>query len=114
MRRSTRGTSPRPITRSIGRRPERSGHPLARRVRLDSRASRLKAPDADGPEGRTEPPAGRGGTDDAHPVPGFEPETDTERRLACDPVLREGWAWGEPRSGHPEGAVGAHVADLLR
>ena len=28
-------------------------------------------------------------------------------------MLREGWAWGEPRSGHPEGSVGAHVADLL-
>jgi hypothetical protein len=42
------------------------------------------------------------------------PETDLERRLAADPVLREGWAWGEPRSGHPEGSVGAHVADLLR
>jgi hypothetical protein len=28
-------------------------------------------------------------------------------------VLLEGWSWGEPRSGHPEGAVGAHVADLL-
>jgi hypothetical protein len=28
-------------------------------------------------------------------------------------VLREGLAWGEPRRGHPEGSVGAHVADLL-
>jgi hypothetical protein len=26
----------------------------------------------------------------------------------------EGWSWGRPRSGHPEGSVGAHVADLLR
>jgi hypothetical protein len=24
-----------------------------------------------------------------------------------------GWAWGKPRVGHPEGTVGAHVADLL-
>ena len=47
-------------------------------------------------------------------VPGFEPEDELEQRLAQDPVLREGWAWGEPRPGHPEGAVGAHVADLLR
>ena len=47
-------------------------------------------------------------------VPGFSPETELEGRLAADPVLREGWAWGEPRSGHPEGSVGAHVADLLR
>jgi hypothetical protein len=28
-------------------------------------------------------------------------------------VLQEGLAWGEPRRGHPEGAVGRHVADLL-
>jgi HD domain len=28
-------------------------------------------------------------------------------------VLQEGLAWGEPRRGHPEGAVGEHVADLL-
>ena len=28
-------------------------------------------------------------------------------------MLLEGWAWGRPRSGHPEGSVGAHVADLL-
>jgi hypothetical protein len=48
------------------------------------------------------------------PIPGFTPETDLERRLARDPVLQEGWAWGEPRRGHPEGSVGAHVADLLR
>jgi hypothetical protein len=37
-----------------------------------------------------------------------------ERRLAGDPVLLEGWAWGRPRTGHPEGSVGAHVADLLQ
>ena len=48
------------------------------------------------------------------PIPGFAPETELERRLSADPVLREGWAWGTPRSGHPEGRVGAHVADLLR
>lgn len=47
-------------------------------------------------------------------VPGFAPENDTERRLAADPVLLEGLAWGKPRPGHPEGTVGAHVADLLR
>ena len=28
-------------------------------------------------------------------------------------MLREGLAWGKPRRGHPEGAVGEHVADLL-
>ena len=28
-------------------------------------------------------------------------------------MLREGLEWGKPRRGHPEGTVGAHVADLL-
>jgi hypothetical protein len=46
-------------------------------------------------------------------VPGFPPETDLERALAADPVLLEGLAWGRPRRGHPEGSVGAHVAELL-
>jgi hypothetical protein len=46
-------------------------------------------------------------------VPGFTPETELERRLAEDPVLLEGLAWGKPRRGHPEGAVGDHVGDLL-
>jgi hypothetical protein len=43
----------------------------------------------------------------------FEPETELERRLADDPVISQGLAWGEPRSGHPEGDVGAHVRQLL-
>ena len=47
-------------------------------------------------------------------VPGFEAEDDLERRVVEDPVLLEGLAWGKPREGHPEGSVGAHVADLLR
>lgn len=47
-------------------------------------------------------------------IPGFEAETDLERRLARDPALLEGLAWGSPRPGHPEGAVGIHVAHLLR
>lgn len=46
-------------------------------------------------------------------VPGFVAETELERRLAADPQLLAGLAWGEPRAGHPEGRVGAHVADLL-
>jgi hypothetical protein len=46
-------------------------------------------------------------------VPGFVPETELERALARDPVMLEGWAWGTPRRGHPEGSVGRHVADLL-
>ena len=46
-------------------------------------------------------------------IPGFRPETELERAVAGDPALLEGLAWGKPRSGHPEGSVGAHVADLL-
>ena len=46
-------------------------------------------------------------------IPGFVPETPLESELADDPVMREGWAWGQPRSGHPEGSVGAHVSHLL-
>jgi hypothetical protein len=30
-----------------------------------------------------------------------------------DPELLSGLAWGQPREGHPEGSVGAHVSDLL-
>jgi hypothetical protein len=47
-------------------------------------------------------------------VPGFHPENERERALARDEHLRRGLAWGTPRKGHPEGSVGAHVADLLR
>jgi hypothetical protein len=47
-------------------------------------------------------------------VPGFSPETDLERAVSEDPALLAGLAWGEPREGHPEGSVGAHVADLLK
>jgi hypothetical protein len=47
-------------------------------------------------------------------IEGFEAESDLERRLAADPVLLEGLAWGTPREGHPEGSVGAHVSQLLR
>lgn len=47
-------------------------------------------------------------------IPGFRPESPLEEALARDPELRAGWAWGEPRRGHPEGAVGAHVGHLLK
>jgi hypothetical protein len=53
-----------------------------------------------------------GGTSEL--VTGFEPESELERAVADAPELREGLAWGEPRAGHPEGAVGVHVAHLLR
>ena len=46
-------------------------------------------------------------------VEGFTPETDLEREVVGDPELVAGLAWGQPRPGHPEGAVGAHVSDLL-
>jgi hypothetical protein len=46
-------------------------------------------------------------------IPGFEPETELERQVTAEPELLEGLAWGEPRAGHPEGAVGTHVSHLL-
>jgi hypothetical protein len=54
-----------------------------------------------------------GGAPDAELVPGLRPENDVERALLADPELRTGLAWGSPRTGHPEGSVGAHVSDLL-
>lgn len=84
---------------------------------MDRRASRLSAQDASSPR-REAGPEGAGlprqGAAAGAPIPGFTPETELERRLSEDPILREGWAWGEPRSGHPEGPVGEHVEDLLR
>ena len=44
---------------------------------------------------------------------GVTAETEREQAVLSDPVLQEGLAWGKPRHGHPEGTVGAHVADLL-
>lgn len=46
-------------------------------------------------------------------IPGFEPEDDLERRVTAEPELLEGLEWGQPRAGHPEGAVGTHVSHLL-
>jgi hypothetical protein len=46
-------------------------------------------------------------------IAGFVPENELERAIVQDPALLEGLAWGKPRQGHPEGSVGAHVADLL-
>jgi hypothetical protein len=46
-------------------------------------------------------------------IPGFEPETELERRLVTEEALLEGLAWGQPRAGHPEGPVGVHVSHLL-
>ena len=47
-------------------------------------------------------------------VEGFAPENPLEARLAEDPELLDGLAWGKPRRSHPEGRIGNHVADLLR
>jgi hypothetical protein len=41
------------------------------------------------------------------------PDSPLERELLTDPALQSGLAWGAPRSGHPEGSVGEHVAALL-
>jgi RimJ/RimL family protein N-acetyltransferase len=41
------------------------------------------------------------------------PETPLERAICADPAWRAGVAWGEPRPGHPEGTVLAHVGDVL-
>ena len=41
------------------------------------------------------------------------PETDIERSIVADPEWQEGAAWGDPRPGHPEGAVVAHIEEVL-
>ena len=46
-------------------------------------------------------------------LPGFVPESQLELSVLSEPDLLTGLAWGEPRFGHPEGAVAHHVADLL-
>jgi hypothetical protein len=43
----------------------------------------------------------------------FKLETEVERELAADLEWREGVEWGEPRGGHPEGAVKHHIAEVL-
>ena len=43
----------------------------------------------------------------------MEPETPLEARIFADPAWQAGLRWGEPRPGHPEGAVSAHLADVL-
>jgi hypothetical protein len=43
----------------------------------------------------------------------FALETDLERRIAADPVWREGMRWREREPGHPEATVAEHVAEVL-
>ena len=57
---------------------------------------------------------GRGRLNVEYLVPGFRPAPGLEAEVCADPELLEGLAWGRPRRGHPEGAVGNHVADLCR
>lgn len=56
-----------------------------------------------------EPPT-KGTMDDSLP---FHIEGDLERRIAADPDWQAGVEWGAPRSGHPEGAVKRHIAEVL-
>lgn len=43
----------------------------------------------------------------------FGLETDVERQLTADASWQRGAWWGAPRSGHPEGAVAYHIAEVL-
>jgi hypothetical protein len=79
--------------------------------------------EAGGPAAAGEGGAASGGAASGGPAPageagrlvdGFAPETELERAITSDPELLAGLAWGTPREAHPEGAVGNHVADLLR
>ena len=43
----------------------------------------------------------------------FTLETPLEREIAQDPAWQKGIAWGKPRTGHLEGPVMYHIADVL-
>src|SRR6266700_5235887 len=43
----------------------------------------------------------------------FTLETELEKRIAADPAWQEGVLWGIPRTGHLEGAIKYHIADVL-
>lgn len=47
------------------------------------------------------------------PTSSIVPETELEARILSDPDWIEGIAWGQPRPGHPEGSVAAHVNEVL-
>lgn len=49
----------------------------------------------------------------AHAQRMIVPAGPLERELLSDAALQAGLAWGAPRSGHPEGRVGDHVAAML-
>lgn len=44
----------------------------------------------------------------------FVCETDLERAIAADPDWIAGLEYGQPRRGHPEGAVKFHIPEVLR
>jgi hypothetical protein len=46
-------------------------------------------------------------------IPGFEAESELERRIPADPALLRGLAWEVNHPGHPESRVGLHVASIL-
>jgi hypothetical protein len=56
--------------------------------------------------------AGEKARDAADGLP-FVAETELERAICADPGWREGAEWGEPRPGHPEGAVKHHISEVL-
>ncbi len=41
------------------------------------------------------------------------PETELERGVVSDLEWQQGAAWGDPRPGHPEGSVAAHIEEVL-
>ena len=43
----------------------------------------------------------------------FSLEGALERQIAADPEWQQGVVWGKPRTGHLEGPVKYHIADLL-
>ncbi len=45
--------------------------------------------------------------------PLIKPETPLESMLVGTPEFQEGFNWGAPRFGHPEGKVGLHVREVL-
>jgi hypothetical protein len=43
----------------------------------------------------------------------FKTETELEQKICSDPEWQQGVVWGEPRTGHLEGSVMFHIADVL-
>ncbi len=43
----------------------------------------------------------------------FTLETPLEERICASEEWQQGAAWGQPRKGHPEGQVAAHIAEVL-